>query len=237
MVRQLLDSQQQRSLLISGADMLGLRLEAGAAEDLLAYLAELIRWGRKMNLVGRSMSAEQIIENHFLDSLTLLPLLEMDKVVTPHLLDVGSGAGFPGLVCKAVMRDMGLTIVEPRLKRVSFLRHIVRTLRLDAVRIMACRIEDESLADSEMQFSHITGRAVTELSDFLPMVAPFIRPGVQVICMKGPKWRQELDRAEEVMAVMSLGLSKKLHFNLPYSEAERTLLVFETIATKAGNKE
>lgn len=220
------DPQQHRLLFITGAEKLGLVLKDEAIDDLLIYLSELIRWGRKMNLVGRSMPAELIIENHFLDSLTLLSLLDME---TPHLLDVGSGAGFPGLVCKTVKNNMGLTIVEPRLKRVSFLRHIVRTLKLTGVDILACRIEDESesLSGSQGSFTHITGRAVTELSDFLRLVAGCIRPGVQVICMKGPKWQQELNRADAVIGEMSLTLTRKLHFNLPFSQAERTLLVFE----------
>jgi len=222
-----LEPLKQRKLFTSGAEKLGLELNDKAVDDLLIYLSELIRWGKKMNLVGRTMIVEQIIENHFLDSLTLLSLLDTEPV---HLLDVGSGAGFPGLVCKTVNKDMGLTIVEPRLKRVSFMRHIVRTLKLATVDIIAGRIEDnedQDLMAAKMMFSHITGRAVTELSDFLRLVAEFVHPGVQVICMKGPKWQQELDRAEDIIREKSLTLTQKVHLLLPFSQAERTLLVFK----------
>jgi 16S rRNA (guanine527-N7)-methyltransferase len=112
----------------------------------------------------RDTEPQQIIENHFIDSLTILPLLHGADV---HLLDIGSGAGFPGLVCKAARPELLVTLVEPRLKRASFLGHIVRTLGLDGVTILTCRIEDEVQLPSDTVFSHITGRAITEVGPFL----------------------------------------------------------------------
>lgn len=220
------DLENLDRLLSSGAEKLGLELTNDAVEDLLTYFFELVRWSRKMNLIGRRMSTDKIVENHFLDSLTLLPVLDSKK---PHLLDVGSGAGFPGLVCKAVKKDLELTIVEPRLKRVSFLRHIVRTIQLKGVVVRACRIEDESLVDSRAMFSHITSRAVTDLSAFLQMINRFVRPGVDIVCMKGPMWEREMSQASEDIEAMSLTLVRKSHYNLPFSKAKRTVLVFRRL--------
>ena len=97
------------------------------------------------------------------------------------------------------MPSLRLTLVEPRQKRVSFLRHIVRTLDLKDVEIIEGRIEDELLLPSETPFSHITSRAVSDIAGFLAMTERFFQPGLQMICMKGPKWQEELAAAAEVL--------------------------------------
>ncbi len=114
-----------------------------AFDRLNLYFNELKKWGRKVNLIAKSSSDQQIVENHFIDSLTILPLL---VGANTHLLDIGTGAGFPALVCKAAYPELAITLVEPRLKRVSFLGHITRTLGLQEVKILSCRVEDEQLA-------------------------------------------------------------------------------------------
>lgn len=211
--------------LSAGLADLGIVIDDKAAVRLHRYYLELKKWSRKVNLIAKGATDEQIIENHFLDSLTLLPLLQGKDV---HLLDVGTGAGFPGLVLKAAKPEMRLTLVEPRLKRVSFLRHVVRTLALENVEVLACRIEDEDTLPSATPFTHITSRAVTEVGPFLEMVNRFRRDGLQVICMKGPRWQEELERASGVVREMRYVQSKAVSCVLPFSGAERTLLVFLT---------
>lgn len=206
-----------------GLTRLGLTLEAAAVDRLHRYFLELKKWSGKVNLIAKGSSDEQIIENHFLDSLILLELLRGEEV---HLLDVGSGAGFPGLVLKAAQPAMRLTLVEPRLKRVSFLRHVARTLELSEVEVLACRVEDEKLLPSGTPFTHITSRAVTEVAGFLEMTARFAGPGVRIICMKGPRWQEELAGAAEVLGRLHFVQEAAITRRLPFSSAERTLLVF-----------
>ena len=131
-----------RQQLGQGCDALEIVLDAAAVERLFVYFTELLRWSRKINLIAKGTPDAEILEKHFLDSLTLLPLLD-----TPdsHLLDVGTGAGFPGLVCKAARPDLTVTLLEPRLKRVSFLRHVIRTLNLTGVEALACRVMPSSM--------------------------------------------------------------------------------------------
>jgi 16S rRNA (guanine527-N7)-methyltransferase len=216
-----------RALFKGGCERLGLELENAAIDRLFIYYEELKRWSWKINLISKETTDEQIIENHFLDSLTLLPLLNGSD---QHLLDVGTGAGFPGLVCKAVMPELVLTLVEPRLKRVSFLRHITRTLQLGDVSVLACRVEDEELLPSSIPFTHITSRAVTDVGAFLNMVRRFALSEPQIICMKGPKWQQELTVVADQLQEGSLGLVKTVQLQLPFSGAERVLLVLKILA-------
>lgn len=116
-----------------GLALAGIALDTAALGRLERYWLELRKWNQKINLIAKGSTDEEIVENHFLDSLTLLPLLGEGEI---HLLDIGSGAGFPGLVVKAARPDIHLTLVEPRHKRVAFLGQIVRSLQLSEVRIL-----------------------------------------------------------------------------------------------------
>jgi len=212
--------------LLSGLAQLRIELDSDAVERLHTYFLELKKWSGKVNLIAKGSGDEQIIENHFLDSLTLLPLLQGTAV---HLLDVGSGAGFPGLVLKAARPTMKVTLVEPRLKRVSFLRHIARTLGLGEVNVLACRVEEEAMLPSDGDYTHITSRAVADIADFLAMVARFTRRDLQIICMKGPKWQEELAHAEKTVRNLSFLRQEAISRRLPFSGAERALLVFSRV--------
>ncbi|MCF8056049.1 MAG: 16S rRNA (guanine(527)-N(7))-methyltransferase RsmG [Desulfocapsa sp.] len=214
----------------SGCAQLALpKLDEEAEENLFAYFRELKHWGRRINLIAKGAEDEEILEKHFLDSLTLLPLLGGEK---PHLLDIGTGAGFPGLVCKAVRSDLQVTLVEPRLKRVSFLRHVVRTLNLQDTSILECRVEDEVQLPSNGGFTHITSRAVNEIKLFLEMCSRFAGLGVQVICMKGPKWEEELVGWQKSGGNEHFTLVSQRNYVLPDSGGKRHLLVFEKTAKK-----
>lgn len=175
-----------------------------------------------MNLIAKGTADKEIIENHFLDSLTLLPLLHEGD----HLLDIGTGAGFPGLVLKLAMPGLRGTLVEPRRKRVTFLNHIVRTVGIGDVRVLECRAEDESMLPTDMGFTHVTSRAVTEIGGFLEMTARFAQSGARVICMKGPRWQEELNNAAELIKEGGYNCCEKRIFHLPNSGAERALVVF-----------
>lgn len=204
-----------RDLLVRGGAQLGLAMDPAGVERLLVYLAELMKWSRRVNLIARDTPEAQVVETHFLDSLTLLPFL--DGAGEVHLLDVGSGAGFPGLALACVRPDARFTLCEPRQKRVSFLRHVVRTLGLANVEVVAERIEAH-LADWPGRFTHITSRAVAEPAAFLPLVRPLVTPATRVLLM--------LARAEGLAGIDRLvsgpwRVDAERRFVLPFSGAPR----------------
>lgn len=211
---------QFSALLKEGLDHLGIEISTTSYLNLERYFNELKKWNKKFNLIAKTATDIQIVENHFLDSLTLMPHLGGPNV---HLLDIGTGGGFPGLVCGAAMTDVPLSLVEPRSKRVSFLRHIVRTLDLKAVRVMADRLENLEHIDVP---SHITCRAVTEVGNFLPMVERFAGCRAQVVMMKGPRWVEEVAGARQAVDRSSFILQKVVDYTLPFSGAKRSLLFF-----------
>nr|WP_320009963.1 16S rRNA (guanine(527)-N(7))-methyltransferase RsmG [uncultured Desulfobulbus sp.] len=172
-------ARTNQELLQDGARALGLELESAAVGQLFAYFQELCKWRQRVNLIARETPEAQIIENHFLDSLTLLPLLSQPGT---HLLDVGTGAGFPGLVLASALPETLFTLVEPRQKRVSFLRHVIRTLGLGNVEVVLDRIESHG-DQWQGRFSHITSRAVADPTAFLPLIQPLMTPETRVILM------------------------------------------------------
>ncbi len=214
----------KRRLLQDGAGQLEIALSEDDLDRLLIYVAELAKWSQRINLIARDTPELQILENHFLDSLTLLSLLRQHERDSVHLLDVGSGAGFPGLVLAGVMPEAQFTLVEPRQKRVTFLRHVIRTLGLTNVAVVADRIEEHAAA-WQGRFSYITSRAVAEPSVFLPLVRPLVTPEVKVILMLAHE--EALAGVEEdVSGPWQIVATKAMH--LPFSGAPRLLAVVRT---------
>ena len=208
------------SLIRKGSEAFTVELDVQQSQRLYLYFSELKRWSRKVNLISRSATDEEIVEKHFLDSLALL-----DLITAPHasLLDIGSGAGFPGLVCKAARPEMKVGLVEPRLKRVSFLRHICRLLELADTVVHSCRLEDRNL-EGESTCGWVVSRAVAEIGDFLKLCSRFKDYGSSVVCMKGPGYLDELDDMKTSTNGWCLVDTKT--YRLPFSGAQRSLLVF-----------
>jgi len=195
--------------------------EAGLAQFWL-YFSELQRWNRKINLVAKAPDMV-VIESHFLDSLTLLP-----EIGEGPLLDVGSGAGFPGLALKIARPALAVLLLEPRQKRVGFLRQVIRCLRLEGVAVVEDRLEPGGLAfvDRYGLFPVITSRAFAEIALFLELVAPLSPPGGRVLCMKGPRCDEEIRRWRQQAPASPFTLERSVRFCLPFSGAERNLVVF-----------
>ena len=207
-------------LLTQGAAQLGIVLNRKDGERLLIYFAELAKWSQRVNLIARDTPELQILENHFLDSLTLLPLLR-EQEPPARLLDVGTGAGFPGLVLACVLPEAQCTLVEPRQKRVSFLRHLIRTLGLTNTSVVAERIEAHAAA-WRGRFTHITSRAVAEPSLFLPLVRPLVAPETRVILMLA---REEALAGIEQLPSGPWQCCETRSLRLPFSGAPRLLAV------------
>lgn len=204
---------------------LGLSLAPGQIAQLEAYFQELKKWNRRFNLVGQA-GDRQLLETHFLDSLTLLPLL--DPCPVPGLVDVGSGAGFPGLVIKIARPDLLVTLVEPRQKRTAFLRQVIRSLGLQGIEVRESRLAKDSPEFTPWQgaIPLFTSRAFTAIGDFLDLCAPFSALGGRVICMKGRKAETELAEWQALHPASPFALTRTVATTLPFSGTPRQLLVF-----------
>ncbi len=143
-----------RSLITSGADALDVSLGEGAVDGLLTLLAELQRWNKRVNLIGRC-DVRQAVDRHIHDGLALLRLLDREAVSAraSRWLDVGSGAGLPGLVLALARPELEIIMVEPIGKKVAFIRHAIAALGLEArasVRQQRVKALPEGLATAAM---------------------------------------------------------------------------------------
>jgi len=215
--------KQCEDILQQGLAALGISAGHTHLTALCCYQQELLKWSRKMNLVAATPE-EEILENHFLDSLTLLPLIPDSEDMS--LMDVGSGAGFPGLVLKICCPDLRVTLIEPRQKRISFLKHIIRTLGLKKVDTLSLRLDNKTiLPELAGKYEIVTSRAFASIGDFLALVAPYVKPDGKVICMKGPaapeevsQWRVMNDPVFRLVAIHPAAL--------PFSRKTRNLVEF-----------
>ena len=171
------------TLLIAGAGALGLHLTADQLAAFATYLAEIVRWSGRINLTALR-KPEDIVRTGFLDSLACLPLIPLEA---KYALDVGSGAGFPGLPLKLVRPDLSFTLVEASRKKATFLQHMVRQLGLTRVRVVQRRAEE--LAKDPMEagvYDLAMARAAAPPLDQGRLVRPFLRPGGLFLVQLGP---------------------------------------------------
>jgi 16S rRNA (guanine527-N7)-methyltransferase len=160
-------------LLLAGAKALGLHLGANTITAFRVYRDDLIRWSQRMNLTALTTPA-QIVQQGFLDSLACAPLLPR---TCGRVIDIGSGAGFPSIPLALVRPDLDFTLVEPSRKKVSFLRHVTRQLKLTLVQVQLSRAEALSGApEMHETFDAALARAVAPLTEIGRLVLPFLRP-------------------------------------------------------------
>ena len=206
-----------------GCAKLGVDLDKAAKDNLYIYFLELKKWSKKVNLIAKSTGDEEIVENHFVDSLALLRVFPKNG----GLVDIGTGAGLPGLICKVACPEMKIFLVEPRAKRVSFLQHIVRSLKLENVNIYCNRIEEIPELATNPDVTHITSRAVSDIKGFVEMTEAFAEHPALRLCLKGPKWREELAEAKNILAEYGLQTLQTDEYALPVSKATRALVVLK----------
>jgi len=217
------DRQRYISQLSKGAESLGISLDNRAIELFTIYLDELTKWGKKMNLTGPATEKE-LVSRHFLDSLTLLPTLRALKVSS--LLDIGSGAGFPGLPLKIAEPSLEVTLMDSREKRVFFLRHIIRTLGF-STGISAIKARAEVIPTRfKSNFECVTARAFASLGQFIPIALPYLKSGGFIIAMKGPSGPDELKDLETT----GISAPRIETISLLGEDREALLMIFEKIS-------
>lgn len=197
------------SLLASGAAALGCPLESGRLARLMKYLDLLRRWGRVYNLTALT-SAQAIVTHHLLDSLAVVPSLRRQQGGRPfRLLDVGSGAGLPGLVIATALDEVEVTCVDKVAKKVAFIRQASVELGLDRVRAIHGRAE--SLPHG--RYDVAVSRAFASLSDFVSVSRTCLSGGGVWLAMKGRPPEETLEGDEEVFHVEQV--------RVPFLDAER----------------
>jgi 16S rRNA (guanine527-N7)-methyltransferase len=219
-----LDREECRQLLQEGAKIMGIPLSDLQLSRFMEYLFLLQKWTRVINLTALH-SRREIIIKHFLDSLTLLPFLP----ATFRLLDLGSGAGFPGLPVKIMAPGQDVTLLEASAKKVSFLREVLRRLGLRDVTVIQFFLNPKSPAPPGLgrPFDIITSRAVGRLPDLLTSARPYLAKGGKLILMKGEKGEKELIEAAPLIQGLGFQMEETIFLTLPFMDQERSLFILK----------
>lgn len=219
-----------KNLIENAETLLGLRFTNDQLSALKIYERELIEWNDRFNLTAIH-DPEQIQIKHFLDSLTCI--LAMRSTKTDSVIDVGTGAGFPGVPLKIICPTINLSLVESIGKKASFCEHIIDTLRLSNVDVIQERAEIVgSTPQYRQKFSWAIARAVASLPVLVEFLLPFVRVGGYALAMKGESGPAEAQSAEDAIHLLGGRLHKLIPVNLPGVEEERYLVVIaKTAAT------
>lgn len=178
----------------------------------------MIEENKVMNLT-RIVEKDDVYLKHFYDSLTIVKVCDFSKIET--LCDVGTGAGFPGLVLKIFFSDVKITLVDALQKRVNYLNKVINVLGLEKIEAIHIRAED--LAKKGNRYDIVTARAVANLSKLLSWTMPLVKKDGSFIAMKG-NVSEELNIAIPIIKNKNYILEKKVEFNLPKENSVRTIL-------------
>jgi 16S rRNA (guanine527-N7)-methyltransferase len=210
-----------KELLTAGAAELGFALSPEQANSIFIYLTELKKWNQKINLSAIRDERDVVIK-HVLDSLSYLIIFKPSSDL--RLLDMGSGAGFPAIPIKLVQPDIVVTMVESVKKKASFLRHIIRTLKLTGIEVLDKRIQDIPHSSHDF-YGVVTARAFADINMAIISGLPFLKHGGLMVLSRGPE--ETIDKKK--LAQYGIELEKRIDLMLPFSDYRRAIWLLKRL--------
>lgn len=194
-------------------------------EQFFSYYEMLIEKNKVMNLTAIT-DLDEVIKKHFVDSLSLIKAYDLTSPVS--LIDIGTGAGFPGIPLKIVFPDLEITLLDSLNKRVDFLQSVIASLGLKKIDAFHGRAEDFARQEKYREkFDLCVSRAVANLSTLCEYCLPYVKTGGKFISYKSDKITEELKTAEHAVNVLGGKVKEQISFTLPDSDINRNLIVIE----------
>jgi 16S rRNA (guanine(527)-N(7))-methyltransferase GidB len=209
---------------IDNLKLLGIKPSEKQLEQLEKYYELLVFWNEKMNLTGITEKKDVYLK-HFYDSLTLAKTIDLND---KSLCDVGSGAGFPGMVLKIIFPKLHVTLIDSLNKRITFLKEVKKELRLEDIDIYHERAEEYALKVRD-KFDIVTSRAVAALPVLMEYSVPLAKVNGYFIPMKA-NLNEELDSSKKAVKTLNIELETKEEFKLPIENSSRTLLKYKKVS-------
>lgn len=204
---------------------IGVKLTDQQIEQFWQYFKLLTEWNEKMNLTAIT-DYEDVVVKHFVDSVAAVKVRDFGKV--HYMLDLGTGAGFPGIPLKIVYPHLRVVLMDSLNKRVMFLQEVIGRLGLDKIEAVHGRAEDMARLEKYRETQDmVVSRAVANMSTLLEYCMPFVRPGGFFISYKSGKYQEELEQSRKACAVMGGKLVSETPFTLPGTDIDRCFLVFK----------
>jgi 16S rRNA (guanine527-N7)-methyltransferase len=215
--------------LVEGAEKLGIALDTLKNEQLDIYFRELVEWNKDINLTAITDS-EGVQVKHFLDSLTMVPLIKEKSSGSFSIIDVGTGAGFPGIPLKIAMPEIKVTLLEATAKKILFLEYIIKELKLVDIEVITGRAEEAAQKpEYREKFDVVVSRAVAELAVLAELTLPFCAVGGYLIAQKKGDIQVELEKSLNAIEMLGGRLSSIEKIRLEGLEDMRYLVVIDKV--------
>ena len=201
------------------------------ADKFYKYTNMLLEWNEKINLTAITEISDMILK-HYIDSLTINKYIKEQNTI----IDIGTGAGFPGIPLKIVNPNNKFILVDSLNKRINFLKEVEKELNLQDIEMIHSRVEDlAKIKEYREKIDLAVSRAVANLSTLLEYMLPFVKENGLCICMKGPNITQEVEDSKKAIEILGGKIEKIEKINLPGSEIERNIILIRKI-NKTPNK-
>lgn len=223
------DYFMEKQLEIFEKDLKQLHLELSKKQILqfISYYELLIDWNSRMNLTAIT-EFEDVLKKHFIDSLSLISAVSDLAQKQYDLIDVGTGAGFPGIPLKIAFPNLKITLLDSLNKRIQFLNEVICKLELQDIEAVHGRAEDFAKPDQfRERFDLCVSRAVANLATLSEYCIPFVKPGGFFISYKSEKVNVELEEAKKAISVLGGSFQKNIEFLLPHSDITRNFIVIQ----------
>jgi 16S rRNA (guanine527-N7)-methyltransferase len=221
-----------KNLLISKAKEIGVKVSPAQAEQFQIYLDLLLERNTVMNLTAITDPEEAVIK-HFVDSLTLLKALEIKK--NAKVIDVGTGAGFPGMAIGIMRPDMKILLLDSLKKRVNFLEESFELLGLEGIKAIHGRAEEYAKnKEYREKYDLCVSRAVSNLATLSEYCLPYVKIGGTFISYKSGTVQEEAEEAEKAINILGGQVKDITYFKLPDSEIDRSLVIINKKKSTPG---
>ena len=212
-------------IFIEEAQKINIELDKNQIEKFYKYMDLLIEWKEKINLTAIT-NRKDIIVKHFIDSLTIQRYLS-DAV---NIIDVGTGAGFPGIPIKIVNPNLKVVLVDSLNKRINFLQEVIKKLNLDNIEVIHARAEDLGQNKKYREaFDIVTSRAVANMSVLSEYLLPLARVNGKCICMKGSDVEEELENSKYAINLLGGKIEKVDKFELSNERIGRNIIIVKKL--------
>lgn len=196
------------------------------AEKFYTYMKLLLEWNEKINLTAIT-EPEEIIKKHFVDSLTIEKYVKDNS----YIIDVGTGAGFPGIPLNIVSNTSKIVLLDALNKRLNFLNEVIKQANLENIKTVHFRAEEAGKnREYREKFDIATSRAVAPLNILVEYLLPFVKIGGKCICMKGSNIDEELENSKNAISILGGKIENIESFTLPETDMARNIIVITKIS-------
>lgn len=204
-------------------NMLSILLNEKQKDQLYRYMKLLQQWNEKINLTAIT-DEEGVLTKHFIDSLTILKEIQDGSKV----IDIGTGAGFPGIPLAIVNSSLNITLVDSLKKRITFLQEVIKETGLNNVEVMHGRAEElAKQKERREKYDFATSRAVAKLNILVEYLLPFVKINGKVLAMKGPKIEEEYNQSKKAIEVLGGKLERICELTLPKTDIVRNIVILK----------